>query len=518
MANRLLFISLLLGIYNSTAAQQFAINVVPRYSFGATIPANYRLVEGRSFLTPKLKTQYTGTLIGPNGDQSEYNQNSNGFGLDVFFKFTNEQNGNAWGLLLGVYRQKHLQHAEFPSFAFKGTNLVSYYYFYRTTGLSAGLRRVFMQNRLVGWYVQTTALYSLQVQKFLGLSNTWDEVTESTARYLERGTGIVSSISQVQPYTLAIAPEVGIVNRGNFGFELSLSYQYPVGAPLYLNRETYYQNNRVLGLEEATRTQQSLWLNLRFPINVFKRSRAARTPRPPKTYEPKPQPEPKPRRESKPPAPKFQDLCLTVVNKNSQQAVANAKLVYEGRTYTSNTDGKVLLVALKVGKKGAFGIEAANYEGGNIDFEMVAQEGCQSLKIELIPVPVAIPTAVEINGQSVKKGESIVLNAIEFEQGKSDLLPEGKSELDKVAAWMRQYPTLVIELSGHTSNEGDYAENVRLSKDRVAICKRYMAGQVVGSDARIKTVGYGPTKPRVPNTTPENRKKNRRVELKVESL
>ncbi|TAE93716.1 MAG: OmpA family protein [Runella slithyformis] len=125
---------------------------------------------------------------------------------------------------------------------------------------------------------------------------------------------------------------------------------------------------------------------------------------------------------------------------------------------------------------------------------------------------------IEINGQSVKKGESIVLNAIEFEQGKSDLLPEGKSELDKVAAWMRQYPTLVIELSGHTSNEGDYAENVRLSKDRVAICKRYMAGQVVGSDARIKTVGYGPTKPRVPNTTPEKRKKNRRVELKVESL
>gem|GEM_PF-6028936 len=75
-----------------------------------------------------------------------------------------------------------------------------------------------------------------------------------------------------------------------------------------------------------------------------------------------------------------------------------------------------------------------------------------------------------------------------------------------------------IELSGHTSNEGDYDENVRLSQDRVSVCKRYIAGQIVGSDERIKTVGYGSSRPRVPNSTPENRRKNRRVELKIESL
>lgn len=130
-----------------------------------------------------------------------------------------------------------------------------------------------------------------------------------------------------------------------------------------------------------------------------------------------------------------------------------------------------------------------------------------------------LPPSIVINGQALKKSESIALNSIQFEQSKSDLLPEGKAELNNIVQLMKQYPTLIIELSGHTSNEDrDEKKNIKLSEERVSVCKNYISNQVANVNNRVKTVGYGSSKPRVSNNSDENRKKNRRVELKVESL
>jgi len=425
---------LFFGAHYGASGQQFAINVLPRYSLGATIPARYQLLEGQSFLTPDLQTKYTGTLIGTGGGEAQYNQNSNGWDLEIMFKFTNEKNGNAWAVLLGGYRHKYLQHTNHPDFGYKGYNLTGSYNFYRSTGLSAGLRRVLMNSRELGWYVQINAMYSLQLQDFSGAQNKWIATITDTYRYLENGTGTVSAASNLQPNTLVIAPEIGYTNRGNFGFEVSLSYQQPIGDPLYVKKESYYKNNRLFGTEQASVTQQSLWLNFRLPINVFKRNKTARATRPPKQYEPKPHKTPKPTRQPQVLTQKFQDLCVTILDEKTQSPVANAKAVFEGKTYYSNNEGKILLIALRVGRKGTFSISATHYEGGEIGFEAAAQAGCLPLNVQLTPLPPPPPlSTVEINGQSVKKGERIVLNAIEFEQGKSDLRSEAKAELDKVA-------------------------------------------------------------------------------------
>ena len=48
----------------------------------------------------------------------------------------------------------------------------------------------------------------------------------------------------------------------------------------------------------------------------------------------------------------------------------------------------------------------------------------------------------------IKKGESVPLNAIQFEQSKSELLTEGKIKLQKVVDLMRKYSSLSIEFSG----------------------------------------------------------------------
>jgi outer membrane protein OmpA-like peptidoglycan-associated protein len=126
-------------------------------------------------------------------------------------------------------------------------------------------------------------------------------------------------------------------------------------------------------------------------------------------------------------------------------------------------------------------------------------------------------TTADFGGQNVKAGETINLNNILFDQGKSDLRPESRTELDRIVAFMNANPRAEIELSGHTSSEGDAALNRSLSYQRVKACKDYVVGKGVDT-GRITVVGYGPDRPVAPNDTEANRAKNRRVEMRVLKL
>jgi outer membrane protein OmpA-like peptidoglycan-associated protein len=121
---------------------------------------------------------------------------------------------------------------------------------------------------------------------------------------------------------------------------------------------------------------------------------------------------------------------------------------------------------------------------------------------------------VDIDGKTLMEGEALVLNNIQFKVASAELLSEGKTELNKVADLMKRYPKIEIELSGHTSSEGDAQMNRQLSLRRVESCRKYLSDKGISED-RITTIGYGPDKPIAPNDTEHNRAINRRVELKV---
>lgn len=121
---------------------------------------------------------------------------------------------------------------------------------------------------------------------------------------------------------------------------------------------------------------------------------------------------------------------------------------------------------------------------------------------------------VDIDGKTLMEGETLVLNNIQFKVASAELLAEGKTELDKVVDLMKRYPKIEIELSGHTSSEGEAQMNRQLSLRRVESCRKYLSDNGISED-RITTVGYGPDKPVAPNDNEANRSKNRRVELKV---
>ena len=111
-------------------------------------------------------------------------------------------------------------------------------------------------------------------------------------------------------------------------------------------------------------------------------------------------------------------------------------------------------------------------------------------------------------------GKTTQLRAIQFVQSKAELLPDAQPALEQLATFLKNNPTTEIELGGHTDNQGDFDENLRLSKQRVEVVKAYLVTNGIAA-SRIATRGYGPTRPIGSNNAESTRQQNRRVEMTI---
>jgi len=100
---------------------------------------------------------------------------------------------------------------------------------------------------------------------------------------------------------------------------------------------------------------------------------------------------------------------------------------------------------------------------------------------------------------------------IQFAAGKADIQPKYKGEIEKVAEFMKQNPDATVVIEGHTDNAASKDANMTLSQSRADSVKDCLVKDFGIDEARIKAVGYGPTKPIASNATKEGRQKNRRV-------
>jgi outer membrane protein OmpA-like peptidoglycan-associated protein len=110
----------------------------------------------------------------------------------------------------------------------------------------------------------------------------------------------------------------------------------------------------------------------------------------------------------------------------------------------------------------------------------------------------------------------IRLQNVNFSTGKAELLPESHPALDEVGTILMKWPTLEIEIGGHTDSRGSVGLNQMLSEARANAVKVYLVNKFTGLNAAtIQAKGYGESKPIVKNTSALNMSKNRRVEFKV---
>jgi outer membrane protein OmpA-like peptidoglycan-associated protein len=118
----------------------------------------------------------------------------------------------------------------------------------------------------------------------------------------------------------------------------------------------------------------------------------------------------------------------------------------------------------------------------------------------------------------VKEGDQKVfddaIRGIQFESDRDMIKAVSYPILDNVVNVMRNNPHYRLEIIGHTDSTGDESHNLDLSQRRAKAVKEYLVGRGI-DPSRIRSNGYGSSRPVATNNTSEGRALNRRVEFKV---
>lgn len=170
------------------------------------------------------------------------------------------------------------------------------------------------------------------------------------------------------------------------------------------------------------------------------------------------------------------------------------------QSYSSPTQGD-FLVTLVTGRDYGLTISKNGYLFSSEHFSLAGPEAKKPFKIE-----------VTLN--TIEIGKSAILKNIFFDSNRFGLKPESQSALKYLINFMTINPTVSIEIAGYTDNSGNDKMNQTLSENRAKSVFQYLVNHGVQAN-KLQFKGYGKQQPVAPNTTEENRAKNRRTEFKI---
>ncbi len=109
-------------------------------------------------------------------------------------------------------------------------------------------------------------------------------------------------------------------------------------------------------------------------------------------------------------------------------------------------------------------------------------------------------------------GDSLVLRDVQFDTDKATLKPHSVALLQQVSSELRQNPSMIVAIKGHTDSIGSADYNQVLSLNRAVAVKDFLITAGV-NPAQLESQGLGESSPMASNETAEGRALNRRVEL-----
>ncbi|QHT71589.1 OmpA family protein [Rhodocytophaga rosea] len=201
-------------------------------------------------------------------------------------------------------------------------------------------------------------------------------------------------------------------------------------------------------------------------------------------------------------------LSGRVIDASTNQTLA-AKIYYEnltdrvafGEGMANPTDGKYNIV-FPYGKKYGFRAELEGYYAISDNIDLTQSTG-QYQEIQK-----------DIKMYPITKGQTIVLNNLFFDFGKSELLPASYPELERLIEVLQSDKSIKIMIAGHTDDKGADALNLTLSQNRANAVVKYLVEKGINA-SRLSAKGFGKSKPIVANDSDTNRQQNRRVEFNV---
>jgi len=202
-------------------------------------------------------------------------------------------------------------------------------------------------------------------------------------------------------------------------------------------------------------------------------------------------------------------LITGYVRNDKTNAPVDARIIVEElpggeEVAIARTDPKTgkFKIILPAGKKYGFRAVGLGYFDVNKNIDLTDIDEYTEMEIEAMRM------------SPIEVGQVVRLNNIFFETGKATLKPESFPELDRTVEFLKNNPTMEIEIAGHTDNVGSEAFNQKLSENRAKSVETYIVEHGI-NESRLKAVGYGESRPIAFNSDDEGRQKNRRVEFEV---
>jgi len=183
---------------------------------------------------------------------------------------------------------------------------------------------------------------------------------------------------------------------------------------------------------------------------------------------------------------------IEIVNNKTQTIDAN---------FTSDQTTGEFIISLVSGINYGLSIEKNGYLFYSLNFDLVDSTNFNEIVLE-----VGLPDTC-VNS-------STVMRNIFFDYGKTILKAESKHEIEKVYNLLKKYPTMKLEISGHTDNVSSLRFNQKLSINRAKAVAKFLIDMGIEKN-RLVTTGYAFSRPIADNSTIEGQRQNRRVELKI---
>jgi outer membrane protein OmpA-like peptidoglycan-associated protein len=117
-----------------------------------------------------------------------------------------------------------------------------------------------------------------------------------------------------------------------------------------------------------------------------------------------------------------------------------------------------------------------------------------------------------LQAKPTDRGLVVTLGDVLFDTGKAGLKAGATSNLNKLAAFLNQYPDRTVVIEGYTDSVGSEDYNQGLSERRADSVKSYLAAQGIGA-IRLSALGKGESDPVAGNDSAAGRQQNRRVEV-----
>lgn len=207
-----------------------------------------------------------------------------------------------------------------------------------------------------------------------------------------------------------------------------------------------------------------------------------------------------------------QTVYLTLVTGAVYDAISNDPLEADIVIFDNATDSLILIttsepqkgkyiVTLPSGKNYGMNVRADGYLFHSENFDLPIDQAFNRIFLD-IPM------------YSVATGSKVVLRNIFFDFDKAVLRNESVPELERVVTFLLAYPTVKIEVSGHTDNRGNHAYNEKLSEMRAKAVVNYFISKGIDAN-RLTYRGAAYDEPVADNSTDDGRQLNRRVEFKI---